>query len=450
MKRFACLLVVLAAVGTAGATPITIWANPFDTLDGVTVRDPVTGPYLYDGGAWGDVPYGVEGYMVMFVEMCDLQADEAYDMSAGDITIELQIEGEWMIPEETTGFWARFLSRVWNEGTGEWEFSGSQNYFYDVEHTSELYGFGPGWQTWTRSVDSWEETNGWGPFYEDQVYMLRLDCVTWGFDLTPYRFGISYLDIVVPECPDDLDGDDDVDLADLALLLGEYGCTLTTTVLYDSGGFEGFTDGDIDGQDGWQNVGNDSTGIVMDDPTGGGMGKVVQLDATNGTGGLVAIQRLIDTPVTTDIVLYEWDQYRDDLGDNVWLCDEVNYDGWWAIQWDISDPHITTAAYWYAPGCEIHAGVWEHVCYELNLDTGKARVQVDGGEWSDSNNFTTDDIKGTEFEISDTEIEGDGAMYLDNVTMAVQATCPVDYDEDGDTDLADLAQLLGSYGCGTE
>ena len=448
MRTLVCLCVVVAAVGTAGATPITIWLNDFDTLDGVTVRDPVTGPYLYDGGAWGDVPYGVEGYMIMDVDMCDLQADEAYDMSIGDLTITLQMEGDWLIPDLWTGFWVRFYSRVWNDDTSQWDFSGSQNYFYEVVHTSETFGFGPGWQTFTRDVDSWDETNGWGPFYKEQVYKFRIDCVTWGFDLTPYRFGISYLDIIAPECPDDLDGDDDVDLADLAALLSEYGCVPTTTVLYNSGGFEALNNGDIDGQDSWQNVGNDSTGTVMDDPTGGGMGKVVHMDATDSTGGLVAIERLIDTPVTTDTVIYEWDQYRDDLGDNVWICDDAWYDGWWAVQWDITDPHTTSAAGWPGPGAEIHAAVWEHVRYELNLDDGKARVQVDAGPWSEYANFETDDMKGVEFEINDTEIEGNGAIYFDNVTMAVFATCPVDYDEDGDTDLADLAQLLSSYGCG--
>ena len=448
MKPTAPLLILLAVAATAHATPITIWVNDFSTLDGVTVPDPNVQPYLYDGGAWVDCLADGPCSHILEIQMCDLQAEQAYDLTYGNITIELQVEGDGLIPDESSSVWARFYSRVWNDDTGQWEFSGSQHYFYQVENTSETYGFGPGWQTFVRDLDDWDETDACGPFYSDQVYKFRLDYLP--FAVPPYRLGISHCEIVAPECPHDLDGDDDVDLADLALLLGEYGCAPTTTVLYDSDGFEAFNNGDIDGQDGWQNVGNDSTGIVMDDPTGGGMGKVVQMDATNGTGGLVAIQRLIDTPVTTDIVIYDWDQYREDLGDNVWLCDDVYYDGWWAIQWDISDPYTTSAAYWPGPGAQIHEDVWEHVCYELNLDTGKARVQVDGGDWSDDAVFETDDMKGVELEISDTGIEGNGAVYFDNLLVSVRQTCAIDYDEDGDTDLSDLAVLLASYGCGTE
>lgn len=445
MRRAICLALVAAVVGTASATPITIWMNDFDTLDGVTVVDPVTGPYLYDGGAWGDVPADVEGYMTMYVEMCDLQAEEAFDMSIGDITVTLQMEGDWLIPDETTGFWIRFLSRVWNEDLGEWEFSGSQNYYYDVEHTSELYSFGPGWQTFTRDVDSWDETDGWGTFYDDQVYKFRIDCVTWGYDLTPYRFGVSYLDIVVPECPDDLDGDDDVDLADLAALLGEYGCTPDDTDLYNSGGFEAFTLGDLNGQDGWEAIYGDGLHQIIDDPTGAGMGQVLELDADH-TDDLIAVQRLLDTPVTDEVVVYAWDQYRPDLDENVWICDDYAYDGWWAIEWD-QTADISPGPQ-YGNGVPLTAGVWEHVIFELNLTDGTAMVTVDDSE-PVLINHTFDDIKGIELEIQGTD-EGDnhGPIYFDNVVVKQRQICPIDYDEDGDTDLADLAQLLGSYGCG--
>jgi hypothetical protein len=293
------------------------------------------------------------------------------------------------------------------------------------------------------------ETDGWGPFYSDQVYKFRLDYVAWNWPAGE-RLGISHCEIVAPECPNDLDGDDDVDLADLAALLGDYGCTPTITALYDAGGFEAFTPGDVDGQDGWEVVSGDGPHAIVDDPTGGGMGQVVMLDAIDGTDERIGIQRLIDTPVTTGTVIYEWDQYREDLGDNVWICDDLDYDGWWAVQWEFSDPHTTSAAGWPGPGAEIHASVWEHVEYELNVDEQQARVRVAGGPWSDYANFVTDDINGIEFEISDTTTAGNGALYLDNVTMSVSTPCPIDYDADGDTDLADLAELLGSYGCGTE
>ena len=451
MKHIACLLLIVAAVGTAGAEWYTAYVNDFSTLDGVSVR---CGEYptaccenlrLEDGGAVADAI--TAGYAIMDIDfdpIDGINTDTPIDFRYGEFDITLEWYGEWWIPEETVCFWIRTYSRAWDDGAGEWVYSGRQNYGCLWVEQAET---GPNWQTFTRDVDEWDERDpGFDP---EQVYKIRVDSVVWDAGLVPYTFGIDHYEFTAPECPNDLDGDDDVDLADLAYLLSEYGCEPVETTLYDAGGFEGFNDGDIDGQDGWQNVGNDSTGTIMNDPTGGGMGKVVQMDATDGTEGLVAIQRLIDNPVTSGTVIYDWDQYRDDLGDNVWLCDDLYYDGWWAIQWDISDPHITTAAYWYAPGAEIHPAVWEHVCYELDLDNGLARVQIDGGDWSDYNGFNTDDIKGIEFEINDTAIEGNGAMYLDNVTVTLYTTCPVDYDGDGDTDLADLAELLGSYGCGT-
>jgi hypothetical protein len=443
MNRFTCLLVVLAVVGTASATPITIWMNDFDTLDGVTTRAPVSAPYLYDGGAWGDVPLDVTGYMVMDIQMCDLQAEQAYDMTYGDITITLQMEGDWLIPDETTGFWVRFYSRAWN-GT-EWAFSGGQNYFYDVEHTSELYGFGPGWQTFTRSVDDWNETDWLGPYYSDQIYKFRVDCVTWDPGLTPYRFGISYLDIVAPECPDDIDGDDDVDLADLAMLLGEYGCMPVESALYDTAGFEAFSPGDLNGQDGWEAVIGAGLHQIIADPTASGMGQVLELDAAF-TDDLIAVQRLLDAPVTDNIIVYEWDQYRPDLDENIWMCDDYNYDGWWSLQWD-QTLDIVPGPIW-GGGIPLTAGVWQHIRFDLDLTNGSASVSVDGSDPA-TMNYTFDDIKGIELEIQGTDAgTGQGPIYFDNLVVKLRQICPIDYDEDGDTDLSDLAQLLGSYGCG--
>ena len=53
--------------------------------------------------------------------------------------------------------------------------------------------------------------------------------------------------------------------------------------------------------------------------------------------------------------------------------------------------------------------------------------------------------------MTDTSIEGDGPLYIDNLKMGTLNAlfCDVDYDGDGDTDLSDLAELLGAYGCGT-
>jgi hypothetical protein len=379
-------------------------------------------------------------------------------MTYGDITIELEMEGEWLIPDEITTFWVRFYSRAWN-GT-EWAFSGGQNYAFEVEQTSELYGFGPGWQTFTRSVDDWNETNWQGTFYPEEVYKFRVDCVTWDAGLTPYRFGISYMDIVAPECPDDLDGDDDVDLADLATLLGVYGCDAKTlTPIFDSGGFESYAYGDLPGQSGFEDQSYDEhpedelivpMPQVIDDPTGGGMGKVVEMDPPHDPAdysGWTGFWLPLGQTIGTGVVAIEWDQYRPDTGDNVWMSYDLDWDGWWAIEWDSGG----MSAYEWQELRWPTIDVWQHIRYTFDLDNQMARLEIDG----DPREAAIPDDAGLEglyMDITDTFVEGDGPLYLDNLKIGTLPAweCAVDYDEDGDTDLADLAELLGSYGCGTE
>jgi hypothetical protein len=52
----------------------------------------------------------------------------------------------------------------------------------------------------------------------------------------------AQITLTVEECPGDLDGDNDVDLADLAQLLGNYGTT--SGAVYEDGDLDG--DGDVD------------------------------------------------------------------------------------------------------------------------------------------------------------------------------------------------------------
>jgi hypothetical protein len=448
MKRILGLIAVLTLAGVANADWYTAYLNTYDSLDGITVSGPVdpNSPYLYDGGVWAHVPYGGTGYASIYTMMDPINGiniNPPIDFTYGEFTIELQWYSDWWIPGEWTGFWLRVYSREWDEGAGEWIPAGTQNYFYEVEMSGP--GGGPGWQSWTRPVDDYDETDHWGTFYDDQVYGFRIDSVLWDPDLTPYSFGISHFEFVVPPCPHDLDGDDDVDLQDLALLLGQYGCQPVVSTLYDTGSFEAYNLGDLVGQDNWQTLGFAGIAQVVNDPTGGGMGQVVILDAADG-GDLINVEHLLDTPITEGVVIYEWDQYRPDFGDNVWLCDDFNYDGWWAVQWDsASPPGQTSPAYW-ATGAPLTLSAWDHVRYEVNLGTRVARVQTNGGDIYEGP-FTTDDMKGIEFEIQDTDIAGDGPIYLDNVVIKYQSVCPIDYNGDGYTNITDLALLLAEYGC---
>ncbi len=462
MKQLVCAGVIMLLVATASATPYVVYSNDFTTTDGVTVRpndpnNPTTGPYLEDGGVWAHVPMDSTGYQVMDVQMIDLQDPNAFDFTYGDFTIILQIEGDWLIPDETQGFWLRIYSRRWDEGAGQWAFSGSRNFFFNVEHTSVGGGFGPGWQTFTRNIDDWDEDNGWGPFDPSQVYKFRIDCINWSPDITPYRFGITDFTFIAPECPNDLDGDDDIDLGDLAILLANYGCApVPPTTVWSSGGFEAYAPGDLVGQDNWQDDTSDPNyGVVqiVSDPTGAGMGAVMMIDPPGTGGGWLGAYRPLASPPTERYVVIEWDQYRTGLTDNVWYADSLAWDGWWAMQWDANGQ---ASSYYFDFGVALTAGVWQHVTYVIDTVGQTATVIVDGEAYTGPSVMPDTSIDGILFEVEPTESGGaDGPMYIDNLVIGESPSyfgCSAadgDYDGDGDVDLADLAIMLAEYGCGT-
>jgi hypothetical protein len=462
MKRILSsgLITIFAAVGVANGDWYTAYENDFSTLDGVSTR---CGEYptaccenlrLEDGGAVTDVTS--IGYAIMEIQMEDLQTENPIDFTHGEFTINLEWYSPSCHPGESVEFWLRLYSRVWDAGAGEWAFSGAQNYSYDVEQTES----GPSWQSWSRSVYDWDQTDLWGPFYADQVYAFRVDAVVWeeDADLIPYSFGIDHFELSVPECPDDLDGDDDVDLADLAHLLANYGCTppeLTTA--YTCGGFEGYSPGDLIGQDGWIDYTSDPNtyGMVqiVDDATGSGMGQVILLDPPGTTGGHLGAERPVDPPPSEQYVVIEWDQYRTDLGDNVHSSDSVFFDGWWAMQWD--QTHQASSYYWDWV-LSLTAGQWQHVTYILDTVNGTATLDIDGERQTGPTYMPDTTINGIVFNVTTTEHEGeDGPMYIDNVVISEGSSVygcsreDGDYDGDGDVDLSDLANLLANYRCGT-
>jgi len=459
MKRILGFMAILALVGVANADWYTAYVNTYDSLDGITTSGPAGDPYLKDGGVWADVPYGGTGYATIHTMMDpvnEINIDPPIDFRYGEFTIELQWWSEWWIPGVTTGFWLRVYSRDWDDDAGEWVLSGTQNYFYPVEMSGP--GGGPGWQSWTRPVDDWDETDFWGPFIADQVYKFRIDSVVWDAAYTPYSFGISHFELVVPECPEDLDGDDDVDLSDLAVLLSNYGCTPTPpTPYYSTDGFEAYELGDLPGQDGWEDDTDPNTyGMVqvIEDPTGAGMGKVIVIDPPGTTEGTwQGALRVIDPPPTERYVVIEWDQYRTNLGDNVWIADSLFFDGWWVIQWDQNGQ----ASYlFFSFGVPLTAGQWQHVTYIVDTTEGTSTVDVDGDSYCGPDLMADTEINGILFEVEPTVAQGeDGPMYIDNLVVGQGSFVfgctrdDGDYDGDGDVDLTDLATLLSVYGCPT-
>lgn len=205
------------------------------------------------------------------------------------------------------------------------------------------------------------------------------------------------------------------------LALVAVGCLVGTAygdnVLYDSQGFEPalYTLGNLPGQDGWV---DDTTDAgygqvqVVNDPTASGRGQVICLDAPGTAGGWLGAARSYG-PSTLATVTIEWDQWRADTNDNLWIADTTAFDGWWAMQWDQNGQ---ASSYYFDFGVAVTPGVWQHVKYTLNMPAGSATVDIDGTSFSSSHPDLT--IDGIVFENEPTDAGGAGGpIYIDNLRV---------------------------------
>lgn len=264
------------------------------------------------------------------------------------------------------------------------------------------------------------------------------------------------LTLYSPPCAGDIDDDGQVSLTDLAALLSNFGQTTAATPVYSTGGFEGYAGGDLPGQDNWvDDTSNPSFGFVqvVDDPTGTGHGKVISIDPLGiDDANYLGAYRAFDAPPTSRYVIYEWDQYRNGLSDNVWMADAIAYDGWWAIQWDGGGSAGAIFPFNFNGGSMgLTDQTWQHIRYVFDTTTQVAQVFVGNDSRSAAYSGVADpDFDGIDFEVTPTAAGGeDGPIYIDNFTAgeAVALTLNGDYDDDGDVDLADLAYLLSNFGC---
>jgi hypothetical protein len=277
----------------------------------------------------------------------------------------------------------------------------------------------------------------------------------WGGMLGPMNDWVDFKNVVLmvdypPQCAGDLDDDGDTDHSDLGILLADWDCPGTATPVYDTFGFEAYNLGDLPGQDGWEDDTSDPNyGMVqvVDDPTDSNMGKVIMLDPPGTAGGWLGALRALDLPTTARYVLIEWDQWRPDTGDNLWYADTLDFDGWWAMQWDQNGQ---ASSYYFEFGVPITTEQWQHVTYIIDTVDGTATVDIDGEKHTSDQPDTA--IDGILFEMEPTEHEGDnGPVYVDNVTISesddYSIECVGDLDGDNDTDHSDLGILLADWDC---
>ncbi|HTY07666.1 MAG TPA: PQQ-binding-like beta-propeller repeat protein, partial [Candidatus Edwardsbacteria bacterium] len=189
-------------------------------------------------------------------------------------------------------------------------------------------------------------------------------------------------------------------------------------VVYDSGGFESLTVGDLIGQGGWarDNGGTPQPDAqVVSDPTGSGHGKVIAFaptgtspdDYTTYMGAVRAAACTAGNAVTI-----EWDQYLTDTKGFLWLADNAAYDGWWALM-DIGSGFLSASG--GGGQIAVTPGVWQHVKYSFDPAGGSVTLQIDN---QPSASAGTNDIQiaGIDFEFGP-GVSGAGPMYVDNVVI---------------------------------
>ena len=186
--------------------------------------------------------------------------------------------------------------------------------------------------------------------------------------------------------------------------------------VFDTGGFEGYALGNLPGQFGWlDDTTNPAYGLVqvVNDPTGSGMGKVISLDPPGTAGGWLGAARPFG-PSTMSPVIIEWDQWRTDTNDNLWVADTVAFDGWWAMQWDQNGQ---ASSYLFEFGVPVGTLAWQHVIYTLDTAAGTATVEI-VGTGSHSSPQPDLAIDGIVFEMEPTDAGGAGGpLLIDNLIV---------------------------------
>jgi hypothetical protein len=185
--------------------------------------------------------------------------------------------------------------------------------------------------------------------------------------------------------------------------------------LFDSQGFESptYSLGTLPGQDSWvaDSTGGQPDPAVINDPTGGGMGQVVEFDATDGLANWTGAFHAFG-PSLPGLVVIEWDQYRVDAGDNLWYADNTAFDGWWAMQWDQNGQ---ASSYYFDFGVAVTLDQWQHVTYTIDTIGLTATVDIDGSSFASAQPDAV--LGGLAIELEDTEFGENGAVLIDNLTV---------------------------------
>jgi len=187
--------------------------------------------------------------------------------------------------------------------------------------------------------------------------------------------------------------------------------------------FESFTLGPVNGQDGWvnDNVGYSAIDpVIVDDPTGGGHGKVLRIDppsdeldyswsgAFRGTGDLVA-------EGATKFEL-SWDQWRTGFGDILWIVENPDLTGWQAQEWDGSIYPISTDL---LPSAPLAAREWQNIRLAFDVGAGTLEGFIDNVSFGTATGQTFAKFRGMDFQVMVAWGGLSGPNFIDNVGLVV-------------------------------
>ncbi len=105
--------------------------------------------------------------------------------------------------------------------------------------------------------------------------------------------------------------------------------------------------------------------------------KALKLDAFQGCyNDYQGVFANLGSPTTDNVVIVSWDQYRDDVWDNVYMTDHPDGDAWWALQWDILEQISARQTDAFSQQ-KVLAKDWQHVEYKFDFQFYEVAVTID-------------------------------------------------------------------------
>ena len=187
--------------------------------------------------------------------------------------------------------------------------------------------------------------------------------------------------------------------------------------------FESFALGPVNGQDGWvnDNVGYSAIDpVVVNDPTGGGHGKVLRIDPPSDeldyswSGAFRATGDLIAEGATKFEL--SWDQWRTGFGDILWIVENPDLTGWQAQEWNGSIYPISTDL---LPSAPLAAQEWQNIRLVFDVGAGTLEGFIDNVSFGTATGQTFAKFRGMDFQVMVAWGGLSGPNFIDNVGLVV-------------------------------